>query len=82
MSNLPDRAAARTPIRMRKMNCGPNEECGTCKKCDINADIKRRASLPEDHPDYALDDDETTGTMGIRDSAALRKNASDLHKGK
>jgi hypothetical protein len=28
------------------------------------------------------DDDETTGTMGIRDSKELRKNADNLRKGK
>lgn len=49
---------------------------------EINADIARRAALPKDHPDHAVDDDETTGTMGIRDSAALRKNADQVRKGK
>jgi len=28
------------------------------------------------------DDDDTTGTMGIRDSKDLRKNAEELRKGK
>ena len=28
------------------------------------------------------DDDDTTGTMGIRDSKELRKNAEELRKGK
>ena len=28
------------------------------------------------------DDDDTTGTMGIRDSKELRKNADNLRKGK
>lgn len=45
---------------------------------EINADIARRAALPKDHPDYAEDDNDKTGTMGIRDNAALRKNASKL----
>jgi hypothetical protein len=45
---------------------------------DIKADIARRAALPKEHPDYAIDDSDTTGTMGIRDNAALRKNASKL----
>lgn len=45
---------------------------------EINADIARRAALPKDHPDYAVDDSETTGTMGIRDNAALRNNAAQL----
>ena len=49
---------------------------------DIMADIARRASLPADHPDYAVDDDDKTGTMGIRDSKDLRDNAAKLHKGK
>ena len=49
---------------------------------EINADIARRAALPKDHPDYAIDDDEHTGPMGIRDSAALRKNADQVRKGK
>jgi hypothetical protein len=82
MSNHPDRAGSRQPIRMRASNCGPGESCGNCKKCQINADIAHRASLPKDHPDYAIDDNDKTGTMGIRDSAELRKNASQLHKGK
>ena len=82
MANHEDRAHARTPIRLRNMNCGPKEECGNCKKCQINADIKHRASLPKDHPDYAIDDDDKTGTMGIRDNADLRKNADKLRKGK
>lgn len=78
MSNVPDRAGARPPIKMRKQNCGPKEECGNCMKCRINADIAYRASLPEDHPDYAKDDDDKTGTMGLRDNADLRKNAAKL----
>lgn len=45
---------------------------------EINADIARRAALPKDHPDYAIDDSETTGPMGIRDNSTLRKNASKL----
>lgn len=45
---------------------------------EINADIARRAALPKDHPDYAVDDSDTTGVMGIRDNAALRENASKL----
>lgn len=45
---------------------------------DIMADIARRAALPKDHPDYAEDDSEFTGTMGIRDNAELRRNASKL----
>jgi hypothetical protein len=45
---------------------------------EINADIARRAALPKDHPDYAVDDSETTGPMGIRDNSELRKNAAQL----
>lgn len=49
---------------------------------EINADIARRAALPKDHPDYAIDDNEFTGTMGIRDNRELRDNATALTKGK
>jgi hypothetical protein len=45
---------------------------------EITEDIARRAALPKDHPDYAVDDSDTTGVMGIRDNAALRENASKL----
>jgi len=45
---------------------------------EIKADIARRAALPKDHPEHAIDDDQFTGTMGIRDSKALRENATDL----
>lgn len=48
---------------------------------DIMADIARRAALPKDHPEYAIDDAsgaETTGVMGIRDSKKLRANAAEL----
>lgn len=45
---------------------------------EIRADIARRAALPPDHPDYAVDDSETTGAMGIRDNRKLRLNASSL----
>lgn len=44
----------------------------------INEDIARRAALPPDHPDYAVDDSDTTGTMGLRDNPELRKNAAKL----
>jgi len=81
MHIIPDRAAHRAKIVMRKTNCGPGESCGNCVKCNINADIKRRAALPENHPEYAKDDDETTGTMGIRDTDELRKTASKLRSG-
>ena len=82
MEPIKNKADSRTPIQMRKQNCGPKESCGNCMKCKINADIAYRASLPADHPDYAIDDSDTTGTMGIRDNATLRKNASSLHSGK
>ena len=48
---------------------------------EINADIARRAALPKDHPEHAIDDAygaETTGVMGIRDSKELRANATEL----
>lgn len=45
---------------------------------EIKADIARRAALPKDDPDYAVDDNEFTGTMGIRDNRELRLNASKL----
>ena len=48
---------------------------------EINADIARRAALPPDDPDYAIDDNDKTGPMGIRDSKELRKNADKLRKG-
>ena len=75
MSNIPDRADSRQPIRMRKQNCDrdANPQCGNCMKCKINADIAASG---------IQDDDDTTGTMGIRDNKDLRKNADNLRKGK
>jgi hypothetical protein len=73
MSNIPDRADSRQPIRMRKQNCARGEDCGSCMKCKINADIAASG---------IQDDDDTTGTMGIRDNKDLRKNADNLRKGK
>lgn len=73
MANLPPRRDTNRPgFAPRKRNLLD----------EINADIARRASLPPDHPDYAVDDSDTTGTMGIRDNAALRKNADQLRKNK
>jgi hypothetical protein len=67
---------------MRKTNCAPGENCNNCYRCGVEADIARRAALPADHPEHAIDDSDTTGTMGIRDNAALRKNATELRNGK
>jgi len=75
MSNPQDRADSRQPIRMRKQNCARDAkpQCGNCMKCKINADIAASG---------IQDDNDKTGAMGIRDSAALRKNAENLRKGK
>ena len=69
MAGVPRREFRRPPIR-------------TSIKDQIMADIARRAALPKDHPDYAIDDNETTGTMGIRDNATLRQNADELKRHK
>lgn len=82
MEPIKDKAGRRAPIRMRSQNCAPGESCGGCVKCRINADIARRAALPKDHPDYAIDDTDKTGTMGLRDTPELRKNATELTKKK
>jgi hypothetical protein len=63
MSNIPDRADSRQPIRMRKQNCGRDEvPCNNCMKCKINADIAS-SGIP--------DDTETTGPTGIRKKPVL-----------
>lgn len=68
MSNIPRRDVNRPGFAARKSTTA----------ADIMADIARRAALPKDHPEHAIDDDQFTGTMGIRDSKALRENATDL----
>lgn len=73
MSNIPRRDRNRPGFAARR---------GTTA-ADIMADIARRAALPKDHPEYAIDDAygaETTGVMGIRDSKELRANAAELAK--
>lgn len=58
------------------MNSVPGQftrRSGVVSSADIEAAVKA-SGIP--------DDDETTGTMGIRDSAALRKNASELREPK
>ena len=82
MNNVPRREFRRPPVRMRKTNCAPGEKCDNCYRCGVEADIARRAALPTDHPEHAIDDSDTTGTMGIRDNKDLRKNADQLRKGK
>lgn len=69
MSNVPRRDGSRPSFAPKKRDL----------VAEINADIARRAALPVDHPEHAIDDNEFTGVMGIRDSSALRKNASKLH---
>ncbi len=68
MSNVPRRDNNRPSFAPKKRDLA----------AEITADIARRAALPKDHPDYAIDDDAFTGVMGIRDSKELRDNASDL----
>jgi len=64
MSNIPDRADSRQPIRMRKQNCDrdANPQCGNCMKCKINADIAA-SGVP--------DDTELTGTKPLRKKPVL-----------
>ena len=64
MSNIPDRADSRQPIRMRKQNCARDAkpQCGNCMKCKNNADIAA-SGIP--------DDTETTGTKGLRKKPVL-----------
>jgi hypothetical protein len=64
MSNIPDRATARPPVKMRKQNCDrdANPQCGNCMKCKINADIAA-SGVP--------DDTELTGTKPLRKKPVL-----------
>jgi hypothetical protein len=78
MAEVPRRENSRKPIRVGMHRPLPKRDLGA----EIRADIARRAALPEDHPDHAIDDSDTTGTMGIRDNATLRKNAEQVRKGK
>ena len=71
MTNIPRRDRNRPGFAPRK----------GITAADIMADIARRAALPKDHPEHAIDDAygaETTGVMGIRDSKELRANATEL----
>lgn len=72
MSNIPRRDVNRPSFAPKKRDLA----------AEIAADIARRAALPKDHPDYAIDDNEFTGVMGIRDNKELRENATSLTKGK
>ena len=63
MPNIPDRASARPPVKMRKQNCGRDEApCNNCMKCKINADIAA-SGIP--------DDTELTGTKPLRKKPVL-----------
>jgi len=62
------------------MNSVPRREQGRPK---FRSGIKSAAEIMADVAASGIqDDDETTGPMGIRDSADLRKNAENLRKGK
>ena len=75
MNSVPRKEDARPPVKMRKQNCArdADPQCGNCMKCKIKADIAASG---------VQDDDDTTGTMGIRDNKDLRKNAEQARKGK
>jgi hypothetical protein len=62
------------------MNSLPRREQGRPK---FRSGIKSAAEIMADVEASGIqDDNDKTGAMGIRDSAALRKNAENLRKGK
>lgn len=47
----------------------------------IMADIARRAALPKDHPDYAIDDNDKTDVMGIRRLPKAKQKIANSYSG-